>query len=1176
MSEAEFTHLHLHTQYSLLDGAIRFEPLFEKLKANNMDSVAITDHGTMFGSVEFFEKANKAGIKPIIGCECYVAPRKMTDKTPQDKNSCHLVLLAENNTGYQNLCKLASTAQLKGFYYKPRVDHEILEQHCEGIIALSACIKGEVPQLILQNNIEEAKKRALYYKSLFGENNFFLEVQKNGLADQEIINKALAEMSKELEIPLVATNDCHYLNKEDSRAHEILLCIQTGKTIDDPTRFKFETNSLYVKTPEEMKMELGEYEGAIENTIKIAKRCHVDFDFNTYHFPTIELSGGESEADLFEREALEGFEKRLESVGKRNPEFNEKEYRDRLQYEIDTIKNMGFAAYFIIVADFIRYSKNNGIPVGPGRGSAAGSMVAYSMGITDLDPIEHKLIFERFLNPARISMPDIDVDFCIKGRERVFNYVVEKYGFDKVSQIITYGKMKSKAVIRDVGRALGIPLSEVDYIAKLIPDKIGIKLQEALDTEPEILRTTEGRDDLTELIEVSKILEGLPRHASTHAAGVVVGDKPLSDYLPLFKGKNDEVVTQFDMKYVEKIGLVKFDFLGLRNLTVIAEALRLIEKQGITPPDINHLDLEDQATYELLQKGDTTGVFQLESSGMKDLLKRLRPSRFDDITALVALYRPGPLESGMVNDYVKRKHGEEDIVYALPQLEGILEETYGVILYQEQVMKIAGVLANYSMADADGLRKAMGKKIKSMMDEHRGLFLKGARENNLPEDKAAYIFDLMEKFGGYGFNKSHSAAYALIAYQTGYLKAHYPVEFMAALLNSEITSIDGIVKFIDECKVQNIEVLEPNINKSDTYFKVEDGKIRFALAAVKNVGESVIDSIVEERENNGEFEDIFDFCERCDLRKVNKRVLEALTRCGAFDVTGAKRSQLIAIGEEATEYAQRVKKEKSNPQMGFFDMDESFSCTSEKPALPDMEEWDEKDLLTQEKEALGFYISGHPLNTYRDTIKTYSNTNSAALSSMNNGDIAIMGGMVSTCKVIYTKKNDKMAFVTLEDFKDFVEVVVFSDVYAKTAELFYEDSALMVVGEVQNNEKGCKIIAKKIVTAETAPEEMSGSIFLTFNSIFNTLEDVSKLQDILRKYPGDKKVYVKVIVDNKAEVLMELSEILKVNITGFLIEELREFLGEDKVEIRPRAFNSLKRKESNNKRRWKKKEPVAS
>jgi DNA polymerase-3 subunit alpha len=1170
MSDLKFTHLHLHSQYSLLDGAIRFKPLFKKLKENNMDSVALTDHGTMFGVVEFYDLAIKEGIHPVIGCECYVAKTSLKNKTPQDKDSSHLVLLAENNQGYQNLCKLASIAKLEGFYYKPRIDDEVLEKYSKGLIALSACIKGEIPQLIIKNDLEGARKKALYYNQLFGSNNFFLEVQKNGLKDQEIVNRELGKISKELSIPMVATNDCHYLNKEDSRAHEILLCIQTGKTIDDPTRFKFETNSLYVKTPEEMQHDLGEYENAISNTHEIAKRCNVDFDFNTYHFPAIELEKGESEAEMFEREALEGFEKRLLEVKKRNPDINEDEYRKRLQYEIDTIKKMGFAAYFIIVADFIRYSKNNDIPVGPGRGSAAGSMVAYSMGITDLDPIEHNLIFERFLNPARISMPDIDVDFCINGREKVFNYVVEKYGKDKVSQIITYGTMKSRGVIRDVGRALGIPLKEVDYIAKLIPDKLGISLEESIEQEPEIMNTVEGRDDLMELIEVSKVLEGLTRHASTHAAGVVIGDKPLSDYLPLYSGKHDETMTQFDMKYVEKIGLVKFDFLGLRNLTVISEAIRLIEKQGLVPPDLKHLDIEDDSTFKLLQKGDTTGVFQLESSGMKDLLKRLKPGCFNDITALVALYRPGPLESGMVNDFVKRKHGEEKISYTIPQLEPILKETYGVILYQEQVMKIASVLANYSMADADGLRKAMGKKIQSMMEEHRAKFLEGAKENNIEEDKAKYIFDLMEKFAGYGFNKSHSAAYALISYQTAYLKAHYPVAFMAALLNSEINSIDGVVKFIEECKLQKIEILKPNINKSDTYFKVEDNKIRFGLAATKNVGESVIDQIVEERNKNGEFTDIFDFCERCDLRKVNKRVLEALIKCGAFDCTGIKRSQLVSVIEEASEYAQRVKRDKANPQMGFFDTDESFSAMFEKPVVPDIEEWDEKELLLQEKEALGFYISGHPLNSYREMIKTYSNADSSTLSELNDGDIAIVGGILSKSKVIYTKKNDKMAFITIEDFKDFLEIVVFSDLYAKSADCFYEDSVLMIAGKVQKNEKGLSLIAKEIYPADIAEEMLSGCIYITLESVFHTPDHILQLQEILRKYPGTKKVYIEVFTQEGAQVLMELPDILNVNITKFLIEELKTFAGNERIIVKPVELNIFADKEK--KTRFKSKE----
>ncbi|MDY0132828.1 MAG: DNA polymerase III subunit alpha [Desulforegulaceae bacterium] len=1161
MSGLKFAHLHLHSEYSLLDGAIRFKQLFKKLKENNMDSVALTDHGTMFGAAEFYDLAKQEGIHPVIGCECYMAKRSLKDKTPQDKSSAHLVLLAENNLGYQNLCKLASIAKLEGFYYKPRIDDEVLKKYSKGLIALSACLKGEIPQLILKKDFEGAKKKALFYNEMFGQNNFFLEVQKNGIQEQEIVNLGIEKLSKELSIPMVATNDCHYLNKEDSRAHEILLCVQTGKTIDDPTRFKFGTNSLYVKTPEEMQSDLGKYEGAVSNTWEIAQRCQVEFDFNTYHFPAIELQPGESEDEMFEREALEGFKKRLEEVKKRNPKINEEEYQKRLQYEIDTIQNMGFSAYFIIVADFIRFSKNSNIPVGPGRGSAAGSMVAYSMGITDLDPIEHNLIFERFLNPERISMPDIDVDFCINGREKVFNYVVEKYGKDKVSHIITYGTMKSRGVLRDVGRALGIPLKEVDYIAKLIPDKIGISLDESIEQEPEIMRTVEGRDDLMELIKVSKVLEGLTRHASTHAAGVVIGDKPLSDYLPLYSGKQDETITQFDMEYVEKIGLVKFDFLGLRNLTVIAEALRLIEKQGLLPPDLKNLDFEDQATFELLKKGDTTGVFQLESSGMKDLLKRLKPESFNDIIALVALYRPGPLESGMVNDFVKRKHGEEKISYPIAQLEPILKETYGVILYQEQVMKIASVLANYSMADADGLRKAMGKKIKSMMDEHRAKFLEGAKENKIAKDKAEYIFDLMEKFAGYGFNKSHSAAYALISYQTAYLKAHFPVAFMAALLNSEINSIDGVVKFIDECKLQKIEILKPNINKSDTYFKVEDNKIRFGLAAAKNVGESVVDHIVEERQKNDEFKDIFDFCERCDLRKVNKRVVEALIKCGAFDGTGIKRAQLVSVIEEATEYGQRVKKDKASPQMGFFDSDESFSAMFDKPVVPDIEEWDEKELLLQEKEALGFYISGHPLNAYKDVITTYSNADSLSLGELKDGDIVIVGGILSKIKVIYTKKNDKMAFVTIEDFKDFLEIVVFSDLYVQTSDYFYEDSVLMVAGKVQKNEKGLSLIAIKIYPADLAEENLSGCIYITMESVSHTPEDVLKLQEILRRHPGTKKIYIDVFTKSGAQLLMELPDILNVNITKELVEELREFAGKEKVWVKPLDLNVFAEKE---------------
>ncbi|MBW2192427.1 MAG: DNA polymerase III subunit alpha, partial [Deltaproteobacteria bacterium] len=791
----DFVHLHVHTQYSLLDGAIRIDALLNRAKSFNMDAVAITDHGTMFGAMTFYDKANKAGIKPIIGCECYVAPRRLSDKTSSDNRGLsHLILLAENQDGYRNLCKLATIAQFEGFYYRPRIDKEILKKHSKGLIGLSACLHGEIPRRIQGDRIDEADEAARFYLETFGENNFFLEVQNNGIDAQETVNQALLDMSRRLSIPLVATNDCHYLDREDVRAHDVLLCIQTGKTVHDTDRMKFKTDQLYFKSPYEMFEDFKDYPGALDNTVDIARRCNLEFDFNTYHFPNFETTPGQTVDALFEKTVRKGFDKKLQHIASKNPGIDKKRYVDRLEREISLINAMEFAGYFLIVADFIRYAKENNIPVGPGRGSAAGSLVAYSLGITNLDPLEHGLIFERFLNPARKSMPDIDVDFCINGREEVFKYVVDRYGGgDYVAQIITFGKLKTRAVIRDVGRALDIPLNEVDAIAKMVPDVLNISLDDALKREPRLEQLAGTKPEIGDLIKICRVLEGLSRHASTHAAGVVISDRPLVEYLPLYKGKRNEVITQFDMKCVERIGLVKFDFLGLRNLTVIANALSLIESQGKSPPDIENLDFKDPATYRLLASGDTTGVFQLESSGMKDLLIRLKPESFDDVIALVALYRPGPLDSGMVADFVKRKHGRTAVEYIVPALEPILKETYGVIVYQEQVMNIAADLANYDMSEADELRTGMGKKIQSLMAKHRMRFMHGATENSIPSDKAKMIFDLMEKFGGYGFNKSHSAAYALIAFQTAFLKAHFPLEFMAALLTSEMHSTDGVV-----------------------------------------------------------------------------------------------------------------------------------------------------------------------------------------------------------------------------------------------------------------------------------------------------------------------------------------------------------------------------------------------
>jgi len=1017
-----------------------------------------------------------------------------------------------------------------------------LQAHSSGLIALTACLQGEVPRLIRQGDLTAADAAAHRFLDIFGEDNFFLEVQNNRIDTQETVNSGLFEMSKRLSIPLVATNDCHYLNAQDVKAHDVLLCIQTGKTVQMSERLKFGTNQLYFKSKEEMADYFGDYPEALENTVKIADRCQVEFDFDTYHFPRFDTPPGQDEAVLFEEKAHRGFERVMQQVRKRNPEVDETVYQARIDEEIRLIKEMGFPGYFLIVADFINYAKKNDIPVGPGRGSAAGSLVAYSLGITNLDPIEHGLIFERFLNPARKSMPDIDVDFCINGRERVFKYVVEKYGGgEKVAQIITFGKLKTRAVIRDVGRALDIPLNEVDAIAKMVPDVLNISLEEALKQEPRIMALAEQKPEIAELIQVSKVLEGLPRHASTHAAGVVISDKPLVEYLPLFTGKKEEVVTQFDMKVVEKIGLVKFDFLGLRNLTVIDNTLHLIENQGKTVPDLETIDFEDAATYRLLASGDTTGVFQLESSGMKDLLVRMRPECFDDVIALVALYRPGPLDSGMVDDFVLRKHGKKKVEYIVPELATILEETYGVIVYQEQVMKIAGVLASYTMSEADDLRKAMGKKIAEIMAKHRERFVSGAEKNGIPVKKAEQIFDLIAKFGGYGFNKSHSAAYALIAYQTAYLKTHFPVEFMAALLTSEMHSTDGVVKYISECRTHDVPVLPPDINESDKTFAVSGEKIRFGLVAVKNVGEAAIESIIETRHEGG-FKTLYDFCERVDMGKVNKGVLVSLIKCGAFDSTGIARSRLFAALEDVMDYGQTIQHEKADAQMSLFAVCED-SAGINRPPLPQIEEWDENQLLSMEKESLGFYITGHPLNRYEPIIQKFTNANALSIQEFSDTSGVRMAGIVKSSKVIKTKKGDLMAFVALEDMHGATEVVVFTAAYAAASHLLTDDNPILVEGRVQKDEKSVKILADKIVPIDSAEETWTASIHLNLEVTRTDRSLLESLQTLLQKHNGTCAAYIHLRNPEKAEAVIALPETLKLKAGHALKKEVDTLLG---------------------------------
>ena len=1149
-TNGSFVHLHVHTEYSLLDGAIRISDLMALAKASNMPAVAITDHGTMFGVMDFYLQAQKSGIKPIIGCECYVAPRTRHDRTAEDHSGMsHLVLLAENMEGYRNLCRLASGASIEGFYHKPRIDKDLLAAHHKGLIGLSACLKGEIPGLIRKNRIEAADEAARFYQALFGEGNFFLELQENKLEDQKMINEALLEMSRRLSIPMVATNDCHYSNAGDMRAHEVLMCIQTGKTLKDENRMKFGEGELYFKSGEEMKDAFAGFPGAIENTVEIANRCNVEFEVDIHHFPKFNLESNESEAALFERKAREGHQARMKKIRAKNPGVDESVYNQRIDYEIDVINSMGFPGYFLIVADFIEYAKNRKIPVGPGRGSAAGSLVAYALGITDIDPIENGLIFERFLNPSRSSMPDIDVDFCIYGRDDVFHYVVDRFGgTDYVAQIITFGRMKARAVIRDVGRVLDIPLAEVDEIAKLVPDSVGMTLEKALEMEPKLSEKASSNPVIGELIKISRALEGLNRHASTHAAGVVIGDKPLVDYLPLYKGKRGEISTQFDMKMVEKIGLVKFDFLGLRNLTIMADTLSLIEARGETPPDLDNLHLDDGPTYALLSKGMTTGVFQLESAGMKGLLTRMKPESFAEITALVALYRPGPMGSGMHDDYVERKHGRQKVQYLIPELEPILNVTYGVILYQEQVMKIAGDIGGFSMAEADSLRKAMGKKIASVMEQQQERFVRGAMEKGVSEDKATELFRLIETFAGYGFNKSHSAAYAMIAYQTAYLKTHFPVEFMAAVLTSEMNSSDNVAKYIAECRNMGIDILPPDINESEKNFTVIGDKIRFGLAAIKNVGESAIDSIIEMRKES-RFESLFDFCRKVDLRRVNKRVVESLIQCGAFDATGYNRAQLMAAAEDALDYGQRVQREKNDCQLSLFGtMEENDPINM--PVIPDLPPWDEKQLLELEKDAIGFYITAHPLDNYIDIIEKYANAGALAVKEdgIHDGQALRIGGMVKTVKTIITKKGEPMAFLELEDLQGQVEVIVFPKLYAAVQDLLHVDTPLFVQGMVQKNEQNAKVLADDIVAIDQAEAYWAASLHIHLDAAVSDESTVADLRYILSKYPGACRTYLHIRIPEKSETVISLPDDMTFEAGVELTREVNALLGANAVE----------------------------
>ncbi|MBV6341673.1 DNA polymerase III subunit alpha [Candidatus Magnetobacterium casense] len=1039
MQQSDYVPLHLHTEYSLLDGAIRIGELIDMAMQYNMPAVAITDHGNLFGAIEFYKKAKDAGIKPIIGCELYVATGNRHERNKSDTRGSyfHLVLLAKDAEGYRNLVTLVTKAYTEGFYHKPRIDMELLQQHSAGLIALTACLKGEVPFYLQRDMMTEAREAAIKYMEIMGADNLYFEIQDNGIAEQIDVNRKLIALSKELEVKLVATNDCHYLRKDDATAHDILLCIQTGKTITDTDRMRFKTSELYFKSPQEMKQAFAETPEAIFNTLEIAEKCNLSFQLYKNMLPQYHIEGSQTAETYLQGLALEGLAKKI------GPQPSAT-YTERFDTELKVINKMGFASYFLIVWDFINFARSNDIPVGPGRGSAAGSLIAYCLDITDIDPIKYNLLFERFLNPDRISMPDIDVDFCKDRRGEVIVYTAERYGKDHVAQIITFGTMAAKAAVRDVGRALGMPYAEVDRIAKLIPTTLNITIKEALEAEVEFKSAYDRSDEVKRLVDIAMRLEGLCRHASTHAAGVVISPTALTDYTPLYKHPSeDAIITQFDMGSIEKIGLLKFDFLGLKTLTVLRQTLQYLKERSIDLV-LKDIPVDDTETYELLSRGLTTGVFQLESPGMRDILIKMSPNRFEDLIALVALYRPGPIGSGMVDDFIKRKKGQTPVTYDLPQLKDILDETYGVILYQEQVMRIANKLASFTMGQADILRKAMGKKIAQEMDRLKDEFVSGSVKNNIAEKMAVKIFDLMAMFAKYGFNKSHSAAYAYLSYQTAYLKAHYPVEFMAANLSCEDTT-DKIVKFIKESQEMSIDILPPDINNSGSRFKIVAKAILFGLEAVKGVGGSAIETILQCRQE-GPFQSLEDFFRRV---KVNKKVTESLIKAGAFDSLCTSRAGAVQ------------------------ELDGLLSGKGALPSLFDNHaegggnsagngEWEEADKLMYEKQALGFYITSHPLRKYEGFLRQLHLTKTAALEECVSGTEISVAGIVASFKKKQLKDKRTMAIVTLEDDDGWVECVVYPDALGKVQELLKKDIVVVVRGKLEISEKGAKVIVNEV------------------------------------------------------------------------------------------------------------------
>jgi DNA polymerase-3 subunit alpha len=1131
-----FVHLHVHTEFSLLDGACKIEHLAQAAAAQRSPAIAITDHGVMYGAVEHYKYAEKYGIKPIIGCEVYVARRTRHDRNPQiDESSSHLVLLAQDEEGYRNLLELISLASLEGFYYKPRVDRELLSRYSKGLLGLSACLAGEIPEALLEGNSEKAFRISGEYLDIFDRGNFYFELQDHRIPEQKIVNKGLVEIARRMDVQLVATNDVHYISREQAQVHDVLLCIQTSKTLQDSNRLRFPTEEFYLKSRDEMLRLFGEMPETLDNTLVIAEKCNLKLEFGQLHLPHYKLPDGYKEAfDYLVDLCYRGLRERY-------PEPNDV-LKSRLDFELQVIRQMGYEGYFLIVWDLINYARTRTIPVGPGRGSAAGSLVAYTLGITNIDPLQYGLLFERFLNPERVTMPDIDSDFCFERRAEIIEYVTQKYGNDHVAQIVTFGTMAAKAAVRDVGRVLNLPLPEVDKVARLIPNELGISIQRALEVSPELKQAFENNLEIKRLLELAKEVEGSPRHASTHAAGVVISKEPLTFYLPLQRTSEGGIATQFPMQAVEEIGLLKMDILGLRTLTVIGDTVKLVMHTKMVHVDMERIPLNDAAVYEMLSRGDSIGVFQLESAGMRSILKNMQPQRFEDLIALVALYRPGPLGSGMVEDFIQRKHGINKITYLHPVLEPILAETYGVILYQEQVMRIASDLAGFSLGQADLLRRAMGKKKPEIIIAQRDSFIKGAVAKKVPAQVAGNIFDLMEHFAGYGFNKSHSAAYAMVAYQTAYLKAHYPVEFFAALLTSVMDHPDKVQLYIEECRRIGIEVLPPDVNESLTNFTVVGDKIRFGLAAVKNVGRNAINSIIETREQKGRFCSLEDFCQRVDLHAVNKRVVESLVCSGAFISTGYNRAQLLNVSEACLASGQQAQEDRAKGQVSLMDLFYQKE-TAHNIFVPVIPEFPLGEVLAKEKELLGFYVSGHPVSQYSPIFELITDCKLEEISRFQDGAKVRLGGVVTHVKRHVTKKGDLMASFRLEDPSGNIEILVFPKIFPNFSHLLLEDKMLVIIGRVNIQEEVWRIIAEDI---QALPELNGLELIICLDPYRTSRVQLEAIREILLQHGGEVKVK---LYFNYISMPCELGASYQVGLSKGLIGKLIRICGEGNVKV---------------------------